>query len=79
MTVQRLIVETMKIKVYTKTPAFWTYQEWMMTPQEREKVGIKLIEVEYNTNTSAEHPIKDDDIVRPIWKHIEPEDKEPLG
>jgi len=28
---------------------------------------------------SAEHPIKDDDIVRTIWKHIELEDKEPLG
>lgn len=79
MKVQRLIVETMKIKVYTKAPAFWTYEEWEMTSQEREKVGIKLIEVEYNTNTSAEHPIKDDDIVRTIWKHIEPEDKEPLG
>ena len=35
--------------------------------------------LEYNTNTSAEHPIKDDDIVRTIWKHIELEDKEPLG
>ena len=69
----------MKIKVYTKAPVFWTSEEWKMTSQEREKVGIKLIEVEYNTNTSAEHPIKDDDIVRTIWKHIEPEDKEPLG
>ena len=79
MKVQRLIVETMKIKVYTKAPAFWSFEEWKMTPQEREKVGIKLIEVEYNTNTSAEHPIEDDDIVRTILKNIEPEDKEPLG
>lgn len=37
-----------------------------MTPQEREKVGIKLIEVEYNTNTSTRHPETDDDIVRTI-------------
>ena len=35
--------------------------------------------LEYNTDTSAQHPEMDDDIVRPIWKHIEPEDKEPLG
>jgi hypothetical protein len=54
MKVQRLMVETMKIKVYTKAPAFWTFEEWKMTSQEREKIGIKLIEVEYNTNTSAE-------------------------
>lgn len=56
MKVQRLIVETMKIKVYTKAPAFWTFEEGKITPQERKKVGIKLIEVEYNTNTSARHP-----------------------
>ena len=35
--------------------------------------------LEYNTDTSAQHPEMGDDIVRPIWKHIEPEDKEPLG
>ena len=46
----------MKIKVYTKAPAFWTSEEWKMTPQEREKVGIKLIEIEYNTDTSTEYP-----------------------
>lgn len=79
MKVQRLIVETMKIKVYTKAPVFWSPEEWKMTPQEREKVGIKLIEIEYNTNMSAQHPEMDDDIVRPILKNIEPEDKEPLG
>ena len=31
--------------------------------------------VEYNTDTSAGHPIKDDDIVRTIWKHVEFRDK----
>ena len=35
--------------------------------------------LEYNTDTSAQHPEMDDDIVRPILKNIEPEDKEPLG
>lgn len=31
---------------------------------------------EYNIDTSAGHPIKDDDIVRPILKNIELQDKE---
>ena len=57
MKVQRLTVETMKIKVYTKAPAWWTEEEWDMTSEEREKVGIKLIDIEYNTDTSAEHPV----------------------
>ena len=55
MKVQRLIVETMKIRMYNKAPLWWTTEEWMMTPKEREKVGIKIIEVEYNTDTSAQH------------------------
>lgn len=41
----------------------------MMIPQEREKLGIKLIEVEYNTNTSAQHPEMDDDIVRHSYEN----------
>lgn len=53
MKVQRLTVETMKIKVYTKAPIWWTEEEWNMTSEEREKVGIKLIDIEYNTDTSA--------------------------
>ncbi len=57
MKVQRLIVETMKIKVYTKAPVWWTKEEWGMTSEEREKVGIKLIDIEYNTDTSTEHPV----------------------
>lgn len=55
MKVQRLTVETMKIRVYNKAPLWWTTEEWMMTPEEREKVGIKIIEIEYNTDTSARH------------------------
>lgn len=31
--------------------------------------------VEYNTDTSAGHPIKDDDIVRTILKNIELQNK----
>ena len=49
------MVETMKIKVYTKAPIWWTEEEWNMSFEEREKRGIKLIEIEYNTNTSTHH------------------------
>ena len=56
MKVQRLTVETMKIKVYTKAPVWWTKEEWNMTSEEREKVGIKLIDIEYNTDTSTHYP-----------------------
>ena len=43
---------------------------WINTPLE-----------EYNTDTSAQHPSKGEDIVRPILNNegIELEDKEPLG
>lgn len=34
--------------------------------------------LEYNTDTSAEHPEMGDDIVRTILKSIELKDKEPL-
>lgn len=34
--------------------------------------------LEYNTDTSAEHPCGDDDIVRPILKDIELGNKESL-
>lgn len=36
---------------------------------------VKLLE--YNTDTSAEHPVnlQGDDIVRTIWKHVEFRDK----
>lgn len=55
----------MKIKVYTKAPMWWTSEEWEMSKEEREKIGIKLIDIEYNRNTSAEHPpLKGEDIVR---------------
>lgn len=36
----------------------------------------EYINKEYNTNTSAEHPIKDDDIVRTIEKSIESRNKD---
>lgn len=69
MKVQRLTVETMKIKVYTKAPIWWTEEEWNMTSEEREKVGIKMIDIEYNTDTSAQLlRNKDEDIVRPYTK-----------
>ena len=42
----------MKIKVYSKAPIWQTPEEWKMSLEEREKVGIKLIEIEYNTDTS---------------------------
>ena len=46
----------MKIKVYTKAPVWWIEEEWNMTSEEREKVGIKLINIEYNTDTSTHYP-----------------------
>lgn len=36
----------------------------------------KILLEEYNTDTSAEHPIKDDDIVRTIEKSIESRNKD---
>ena len=56
----------MIIKIYTKAPAFWTCEEWKMAKEEREKVGIKLIDIEYNSDTSAQHlnmKMHGDDIV----------------
>lgn len=72
------MIETIKIKVYTKAPMWWTSKDWEMSSQEREKVGIKLIEIEYNINTSAQHLEIDDDIVRTIQinESIEAKDKE---
>lgn len=35
----------MKIKVFTKAPMFWTFDEWKMSQKDREKVGIKFIEI----------------------------------
>ena len=55
MKVQRLTLETMKIKVYTKSPMWWTSEEWKMSEKEREKIGIKLIDIEYNRDTSIPH------------------------
>lgn len=43
----------MKIKVYTKAPIWWIPEEWEMSEEEREKVGIKLIDIEYNRDTSV--------------------------
>lgn len=72
MKVQRLTLETMKIKVYTKSPMWWTSEEWKMSEEEREKIGIKLIDIEYNRDTSAGHPTSEgDDIVRTISKDVE--------
>ena len=48
--------ETMGLDVYTKAPVWWTEEEWNMTSEEREKVGIKLIDIEYNTDTSTHYP-----------------------
>ena len=42
----------MKIKVYTKAPIWWTPEKWKISEEEREKVGIKLIDIEYNRDTS---------------------------
>lgn len=42
----------MKIKVYTKAPVWWTSEEREMSEEEREKVDIKLIDIEYNRDTS---------------------------
>ena len=64
----------MEIELYTKAPIFWTIKELLMTPKEREQVGIKLVKIniEYNIDTSAGHPTSEgDDIVRTISKDIE--------
>lgn len=45
----------MKIKIYTKAPIWWTSEEWKMSEEEREKIGIKLIDIEYNRDTSTHH------------------------
>ena len=77
MKVQRLTLETMKIKVYTKSPMWWTSKEWKMSEEEREKIGIKLIDIEYNIDTRAGHPTKDDEIVRYSFETRRVKDKEP--
>ena len=46
------MIETMKIKVYTKAPMWWTEEEWNMSSKGRENKGIKLIDIEYNIDTS---------------------------
>lgn len=58
----------MKIKVYTKAPIWWTPEEWEMSEEEREKVGIKLIDIEYNRDTSVLPLKQGDDIVRAYTK-----------
>ena len=40
----------MLIKVFTKAPMLWTSEEWKMSPEEREKVGIKLVDIKINEN-----------------------------
>jgi hypothetical protein len=40
----------MLIKVFTKAPMWWTSEEWNITSEEREKVGIKLVDIEINEN-----------------------------
>ena len=63
MKVQRLTLETMKLKVYTKAPIWWTPEEWEMSEEEREKVGIKLVDIEYNRDTSTQHLSLNDMVV----------------
>lgn len=36
----------MKYWCYSKAPIWWTEEEWEMTPEEREKAGIKIIKFE---------------------------------
>lgn len=36
---------TKPMYVYIKAPMWWTPEEWRMTTEEREKVGIKLIKI----------------------------------
>ena len=69
----------MEIELYTKAPAFWTIKELLMTPKEREQVGIKLVKIniEYNIDTSAGHPtFEGDDIVRYSFEKRRVKDKE---
>ena len=58
----------MKIKVYTKAPIWWISEEWEMSEEEREKIGIKLIDIEYNRDTSVLPLKQGDDIVRAYTK-----------
>ena len=48
---------------------------WIMNNQIYEDFKNSLNNLEYNTDTSAGHPIKDDDIVRTILKNIELQNK----
>ena len=45
----------MKIKIFTKAPIWRNEEEWKMSSKERERAGIKLIDIEYNRDTSAQH------------------------
>ena len=65
-----------KIFCWSISPLWWKSEYWDMTLEEKAKFGIYPIYIEYNTNTSAGHPIKDDDIVRTLWKHKELRNKE---
>ena len=49
----------------------------IMNNQIYEDFKNSLNNLEYNTDTSAEHPVnlQGDDIVRTIWKHVEFRDK----
>lgn len=38
---------------------WWTLEEWEMSEKEREKIGIKLIDIEYNRDTSALHSYRE--------------------
>ena len=76
MKVQRLIDETMS-KVIFKCPIlqeFWdkyiANRDWNKTCKEISTIldGLEYFSVEYNSNTSAHHPNKGDDIVRTCTK-----------
>jgi len=38
----------MIIPVYTRAPVWWTPEEWEMSPEDREKVGIRLVKIKIN-------------------------------
>ena len=80
----KLVLQNIILKIYKYIHSFPFPQKWLEESTNKflleENISFeKPWYLEYNTDTSAQHPEMGDDIVRPIWKHIELKDKEPLG
>jgi hypothetical protein len=58
-----------KLFIWSIAPAFWKSEYWNMTLEEKSKVGIFPVYIEYNTDTSTHYPTNEgNDIVRAYRK-----------